>query len=191
MSGQHKGRTCVVVNEKTQITNLAEIIFDDGNRNEFGLIKRGQLAALDMPGWVEKSNACATYRLEEYLQDQRGNGSNMLRTSILSQPRALKKGDVLATGEVVLENPRRGFNSSALIHLDNSGWIELASRIPIALMGNKKFRLPIELVKNYKLATNCKVVKRPVSAELNWVNIFLDSLDCCIETPSCVPLALA
>ncbi len=74
-----------------------------------------------------------TLTLEEYAT---GNGDNYLRTAQLAQPSALRKGDILATGCEVLSEPREGGNGSVLIHITggfNGAWIDVASRIPIAL----------------------------------------------------------
>lgn len=114
----------------------------------------------------------------------------MLRTPYVSHPEALKQGDILATDNVVLEAPRRGFNSSILVHLDAIGWIELAARLPIALKGNEKFKLPIEFVRGDTLITGCLIVKDASSYEVNWTILCLDGENCKIRVPSCIPLAL-
>jgi hypothetical protein len=189
IAGKYEGRTCVIYSEGAQVTDLAKIIFNDGNHNEFGTIKKGELAALDVPGWPNEMRIIP-YGLRQYLEKEKGNGSNSLRTEYVAQPFALKQGDVLATGEVVIEHPRRGYNSSALIHLDKSGWVELAPRLPIALAGNKKFKLPVELSVKNKLITGCRIAERSFSLKANWTKVFLNERNCCIETPSCIPLAL-
>ena len=77
-----------------------------------------------------------TYGFDEYAHEK-GNGQNFLRTDRLSQPKALKIGDVLATGCKVLSEPREGGNGDVLIHLTGgfSGhWTSVPSRIPIALL---------------------------------------------------------
>lgn len=66
-----------------------------------------------------------------------GNGTNMLRTERLAQPKALKIGDMLATGDRVLSEPREGGNGSVFIHLTggfDGHWIDVPARIPIALI---------------------------------------------------------
>jgi hypothetical protein len=78
----------------------------------------------------------STYGFEEHLL-RYGTGENMLRTSRLAQPRALKVGDVLATGDRILSPPREGGNGSVMIHLSggiNGHLIEVPARIPIALL---------------------------------------------------------
>jgi hypothetical protein len=73
---------------------------------------------------------------KEFLHN-RGSGHNRLRTPRLSQPGALKVGDVLATGDSVLSEPREGGNGAVLIHLTggwHGHWISVPARIPIALL---------------------------------------------------------
>ena len=91
------------------------------------------------------------YGFERHLKEY-GNGTNLLRTERLAQPRALKIGDILATGDEVLSNPRVGFNSSVLIHITgglDGHWIELPPRIPIALL-TKEDSAPTELWEYHK-----------------------------------------
>jgi len=90
------------------------------------------------PGWpLYKSQFHSSpYGFEEHLR-RYGLGDNLLRTARIAQPQALKVGDVLATGDKVLSLPRRGFNGSVLIHLTgglDGHWIDVASRLPIALL---------------------------------------------------------
>jgi hypothetical protein len=189
ISGEHKGRSCVIRSESNN-KKLTGVIFNDSDGNRMAVIQKGRLAQLEIPGWPEKIHE-RSYDLREYRRGQQGNGTNMLRTTNLAQPWTLKPNDVLATGDTVVEIPRRGFNSSTLIRLDQIGWIELAPRLPIALWGNKKFRLPMDLRKNDKLATGCLIAEKSASEEVNWTTIFLDRKSCSIEVPSCVPLALS
>ena len=114
----------------------------------------------------------------------------MLRTKTFSQPRAIKLRDVLSTGEVVTAAPRLGFNGSILIQLDESGWVELTPWLPIALQGNRCFKLPIELAKSDMLTTGDIVAKNSFSAIINWTSIFLERGDHQINVPSCIPLAI-
>ncbi len=67
----------------------------------------------------------------------RGSGNNRLRTHYFSQPRVLKKGDVLSTGDRLLSPPREGGNGSVLLHLTggiDGHWISIPARLPIALL---------------------------------------------------------
>ena len=76
------------------------------------------------------------YGLDGHLL-RHGSGANMLRTPRLAQPKALEVGDILATGERVLSPPREGGNGRVLIHLSGKfqgDWIDVAARIPIALL---------------------------------------------------------
>ena len=81
-------------------------------------------------------NIGPTYGFEG-LMENKGSGSNLLRTSRLAQPRALQVGDVLADGSTVLSEPREGGNGSVLIHLAggwDGHWVDVSGRIPIALL---------------------------------------------------------
>lgn len=187
--GEHTGRTCVIHEFKENLDGFSQIIFADNDKDEFMFIETGSLAQLKTPGWPAKIYH-PPYGIKEHFEKHSGAGTNMLRTESIAQPRALKKNDTLATREIVIETPRRGFNSSCLIHLSRVGWVELPPRLPIALLGNKNYRFPIELRKNEKLVTGCSIVKTPNASRLNWVNISLDRENCCIEVPSCIPLVL-
>lgn len=81
-----------------------------------------------------------TQTLEERLRQGNGNHGNWLRTECSAQSGALKKGDVLQTGDVVLSEPREGGNGRVLIHLDgglHGAWMPVPARIPIALQLKK------------------------------------------------------
>jgi hypothetical protein len=76
------------------------------------------------------------YAAKEHLRCY-GNGDNRFRTWRCAQPSALKVGDILPTGDRVLSAPRQGFNGGVFIHLTggvDGHWIEVPSRIPIALL---------------------------------------------------------
>jgi hypothetical protein len=80
---------------------------------------------------------------EEYFHI-RGSGQNRLRTTHLAQPGALKVGDILATGDRVLSEPREGGNGAVLLHLTggfDGRWISVPSRIPISLL-TKEDKVP-------------------------------------------------
>ncbi len=77
-----------------------------------------------------------TQTLQEYLQRGNGNDGNWVRTECSAQPGALRVGDILETGELVLSEPREGGNGRVLIHLEGGlrgTWIAVPARIPIAL----------------------------------------------------------
>jgi len=187
--GEKKGRICVVRETENNNNVYIGVIFVDCGDDRIMVMRKGDLAQLETPGWPEKIHE-RPYGLKEYFEIHKGDGTNMLRTATIVQPRALKTGDVIATGEKVVEEQRMGHNSSSLVRLEKTGWVELAPRLPIALQGNKKFRLPYDLVWNDNLATGCLVVSPPTSFKVNWINIFLDRKNCLIEVPSCIPLAL-
>ena len=76
------------------------------------------------------------YGYEEYLS-RKGDGSNLLRTTRIAQPLALRRGDILANGDRVLATPQNGFNGSVWVLLSggrNGHWIKMAPRLPIALL---------------------------------------------------------
>jgi len=192
-SGENKGKSCVIRGEKEGDSESVLVVFIH-NEKEFNTlvaVKKGELALLDTPGWPEWVHQ-RPYSFADYEQNK-GNGTCMLHTVTLSQPRALIVREMLATGESVVEAPRVGYNSTPLIKLDLSGWVEIAARLPIALLGNKEYRLPGELVKGDVLATGCVVVKDLALSdlsEINWTCIALDNESCRIGVPSCIPLAL-
>lgn len=193
VTGTHKGKECVVrANSLVGRPDLVGVVLtgEGENPNKIVNVRIGALTALETPGWVYDFPYEKPCGLEEYLERYQGNGSNRLRENHVCQPRVIRAGDVLATGETVVEAPRQGWNSSVLIRLDRTGWVEVASRLPIALKGNRKFRLPINLREGDRLVTDCLVVRRPVSSEVNWTNVCLDRESCNIEVASCLPLAL-
>ncbi len=80
------------------------------------------------------------YGYDKFLE-KHGGGQNQLRTPYLSQPRALKPGDRLATGEQILSPSREGFNGEVFIHLAShlpeGIWLGVPSRIAIALLSEE------------------------------------------------------
>ncbi|MCX6703070.1 MAG: hypothetical protein NTV02_00030 [Candidatus Zambryskibacteria bacterium] len=126
-------------------------------------IRRGAISATDrgnyMIGFCPKGSAHASVILEnniplvtnsqEEFSQTLGTGKNMLRTSRLAHPRALRAGDILATGCKVLSEPRDGGNGSVEIHIDHEGcWISVPARIPIALL-TPEDNAPRELLEKY------------------------------------------
>lgn len=102
------------------------------------------------PGWPAY-NYGRPYGFEEHLRKY-GSGVNMLRTVRVAQPQALKRGDILATGERILAEPRQGFNGAVWVKMtggNNGHWIELPSRIPLALL-TEEDNAPDELWKESK-----------------------------------------
>lgn len=192
VSGKHKGKTCVIrrAGSGNQVSVRVALIGDSNGRDRIVSVRRGELAQLETPGWPREIHG-SLCGLQKDLSDQRGNGANTLRTPVLVQSQALEMSDVLATEEIVVDRPRRGYNSSVLIRLDQIGWVELAPRLPVALKGNLKFKFPVELKEHDRLATGRLVVRRPVSTKVDWTGIFLDRQNCRIDVPSCIPLALA
>lgn len=69
--------------------------------------------------------------------ERRGTGENFLRTTRFAQSRALKVGDVLATGERIISTPREGGNGSVLVHLSSHQpqglWFSFPARTALAL----------------------------------------------------------
>ncbi len=92
-----------------------------------------------------------SYGFKEHLIEY-GNGANRLRTKRFSQPSALREGDILATGDRVLSKPQQGVNGGIKIHLTggfDGHWIEVPSRIPLALL-TKEDGAPRELWRRAK-----------------------------------------
>lgn len=189
VSGRHKGKTCVIRVFDIRSVFLG-VVFMDGDLNKIVRMKKCKLAEIETPGWPKKISG-QTYGISEYFEKHEDDGTCMLRTSYFAQPGALKKGDVLASDEIVDQELRQGHNNSTLIHLSRTGWVEPASRLPIALQGNEKFKFPADLKKGDRLVTSCLIVKNPISAKLNWITVFLRKESCDIEVPSCIPLALS
>jgi len=189
VSGTHKGKDCVIRAQSPEDRpDFIGIIFTSKGENlrEIVYVRIGALAALETPGWEDAFPYVKPCCLENH--GRIGDWSNGLRDAFVSQPSVVRKGDVLASGETIVEAPRRGHNSSVLIHLNETGWVEVASRLPLALKGNRKFRFPISLRMGDRLVTVCLVVKQPTSSEVNWTDVCLNGH--CIEIPSCLPLAL-
>lgn len=93
------------------------------------------LAGKELPG-LKLRRWSAPYGFEEHVR-RYGSGDNMLRTTRLAQPCALRVGDILATGDRVLAPPREGGNGSVLLRLTggfNGHWVGVPARIPIALL---------------------------------------------------------
>jgi hypothetical protein len=187
--GEHQGRTCVL-RIASGAKGLVGVVFDDVKTNkEIVYMELGVLSPLETPGWPDQEAYRQPYGLAEHAREF-GNGTNLLRTTDIAQPRALKPCDILASKEMVAQPLRSGYNSSCLVCLDKSGWVELAPRLPLALLGNKKYKFPAQFERGDKLATGCEVKGCSIS-QIGWVSIYLDKEHCEIETPACVPLALA
>ena len=93
------------------------------------------LAGKELPG-LKLRRRSSPYGFEEHVR-RYGSGDNMLRTTRLAQPCALKVGDILATGDKVLSPPREGGNGRVLLHLTggfNGHWVGVPARIPVALL---------------------------------------------------------
>ena len=196
-NGRHQNKICAVLRYffvNMDSGPVAHVAIMESSYNETATIMAKDLESINPPGWPLTERAylefCReVYGFEKYPQ-KKGNGINLLRTENIAQPRAIRIGDVLANG-LKVEKLRMGFNSSVLIGFDNSVWVELAPRLPIALIGNEKFKLPLQLNENDELATECKVVDVRISSKENWINVYLDRETCCIKIPFCIPLALA
>lgn len=79
-----------------------------------------------------------TYGMTEFLKNHSNGASpNMLRTAYCVQPKALRKGDMLATGSKIVEAPRTGKIGRILVCIEHKDmapyWFELPEFIPIAL----------------------------------------------------------
>ena len=187
--GKYAGKVCLILEKDPGPNKPILVTFIDSVKEERTSIPRGYLSRLALPGWSD-DRSDSSYGLAQHFLKKNGSGSNLLfQENCFAQPRALKVGQVLASGEYITRLSRMGRNSSALICLSGSGWVEMAPRLPIALKGNCHFSFPIQLMKGERLVTNCLVMKNSECQQTNWVNIFLEN-DACIDTPSCLPLAL-
>jgi|GEM_PF-5540954 hypothetical protein len=77
-----------------------------------------------------------SYDLQAHLS-KKGSGCNLLRTELVAQPRTLRPGDILATGDRVLALPRDGGNGRVWVLLSGGllgNWVDMASRLPLALL---------------------------------------------------------
>lgn len=185
-TGRYKGKVCNIHKDNFRSRKLALIAIEP---DSLVVVKKKNLAQLNKPGWFDDFPYITTCTLQE---DRKNNSIHCaIRDAHVVQPRAMQMGDVLASGEVVTKKIRRGYNSSVLIHLSKTGWVELAPRLPIALQGNSNFKLASEVRQDDRLATGCCVIEGPASTEANWSNVYLNRVGCCIDTPACIPLALA
>lgn len=188
-AGEHAGKICNILEYYLE-DMTAIVIFTGKDHGKTANIPFKCLSETPVPGFEDDFPFTIQCTLNEYLVSE--CGYCMIRDDLMAQPVTLREGDILATGEIVLEKPRRGIDDSILIHLNQNGWVELAARFPVALQGNTKFGVPNELKQNERLATGCLLVKNPEKAEKkNWMKIFLDLDDYCINIPFCIPLALA
>ncbi len=79
----------------------------------------------------------ATYGLAHYAENVR-NGIYRLRTSSGAHPQALKKGDRLYGGTIVLSEPRTGSDGVTYVHVPQDGnkmgeWLRVPDRLELAL----------------------------------------------------------
>jgi hypothetical protein len=209
-NGSNKGRTCAILvyeegstkpEDVKLVGGFATVAFMDDS-NKAVQEKFTNLSPIEIPGWHHTTTR-ATYGYKEYLQ-RMGNGDNLLRTLGIAQPRTIKEGDILATGERVVSQIRLGFNSSVLIELAENGWVEMPSRIPIALkVGNgqipmdKKlartscFSLPLLLRKREVLVVGDGVLADPHDCKDGWVELTLTGgkNGVVIAVPICIPVA--
>lgn len=118
-----------------------------------------------------------------------GNGDNLLRTELGAQTMALKIGDVLATGERLISNPRTGYNGTVWLHF-NGRFTGIPSRIPIAFQ--TPFALPADLKAGNTLLTEDKVLSDPKSGEDGEVWLLLTGgfTGHLISVPKNIPIAL-
>lgn len=190
-AGFYKGNNCKILQRGFTAKNLAKVIITGKCDGKIVTVQISSLVELDCPGWDRTHVETITYGLDQYFAFEEGNGTNMLRTATIAHPAALQVGDVLSTGEEILSPSRRGYNDSVIVLLGKSRWVEIASRLPLALCGNKKFKLAVELTPGDTLATGCNVVRIYNSFKEHWITVCLDNRDCRIEIPDCIPLALA
>lgn len=94
----------------------------------------------------------SSYGFEEHARRCRFSNVHRLRTTRIAQPRTLKFGDTLGTGDRVLEEPTEGTNG--MINICISGgpngkgkWVEVSAEIPIALLVSED-NAPHEIVQD-------------------------------------------
>ena len=200
IGGRHRGMFCAVLDWKVLPNGLmsrmkvargkTRIAFLNpkigGGQIIFEKVK--YLLQRELPGWDDRVPDNGV-DFETFLEEH-GNGSNRLRTKFVAQPHTLRQGDFLATGTRIIAGQRLGVNSSILLKLSKFGWVELASRLPIALSGskNKTYKMPIDLRKGDILATTCKTDRPSDKLSDEWTKIHIDNTS--ILVPSCVPIAL-
>lgn len=104
----------------------------------------GRIVIRNLLGWPFVNQNEETHGIEEW-QKNRGSGQNLLlRTDCCAQPRALRIGDVLVTGETVLKEPRQGENDQVLVCIsdgdkeDHVEWLSFPSRTALALAPQDK-----------------------------------------------------
>jgi hypothetical protein len=185
--GEHQGRSCVPRVFK-EVKGMVGVAFNDVKTDEIIFVKPEVLSPLETPGWLAQENHQKSYGFAEFAREK-NNGSNLLRTDDIAQPRTLKPCDILASKEIVTQPSRSGYNSSCLVCLDKTGWVELAPRLPLALLGNKNYKFPAQLEWWDELATGC-IVKGWSISQIGWVSVCLDEEHCEIKIPACIPLAL-
>lgn len=185
--GQHAGKLCTVWNDPLKDT-LAEVIFCSEDPKRIVTIEKTNLCKTKFVGWVSPDTT-ESFTLGEYLSSYQGTGHTLVNMPDMAHPQTLRPNDILATGEKIVEVPRRGCNSSILVCLERIGWVEVAPRFIFALEGNKKFKLPGTLKIGDTLVTGCTVEDDSVCTKIGWVCIYVDG--CEFKIPSCIPLALS
>lgn len=193
ISWEHAWRPCVIrnIHGKWESENEVGIYFADTEKEEFIFVDKNLLEQIEIPWWkMDKEHYYRpTETLEKYLA-RWGWYPNRIRDKYISHPEVIKKWDTLANWEFVLEDPRFWFNSSILLRLSTSWWVELAPRLPIALCWNTNYKLAQDLAVWDVLATWCRVVEWPFLWEPYFVYVALDKKTTKIDIPYCVPIAL-
>lgn len=84
--------------------------------------------------WGQKFRTpCVPLGMPDYHKKVENDPEVALRTEHIAQPRALRVGDVLATGCRVTQEPREGGNGAVCIELGGKDWKYLPAHIPIGL----------------------------------------------------------
>ncbi len=122
-----------------------------------------------------------------------------LRTERIAQPKVLKPGDMLATGEVVVRPPRRAHRRGIFLSLSRQReWIIVPDIIPIALhqpddptMG-MNFVMPPNLEVGDRWATGKRILSTPRDgiADLIELHISLGKGGMWVCVPKTIPIAI-
>lgn len=146
---------------------------------------RGREHLAELPFQVSET----PYGLEKHCTSH-GYIGNLLRTDLGAQVNALKPGDILATNEKVLSNPREGGNGTVWIHI-NGRFVGIPSRIPVAFQN--PFALPSDLKVGDTLLTGEEILAEPYEGENGDICIKIDDNPTrgSIPVPKIIPIALS
>lgn len=191
---KNKWRPCVI-RGKNEKNNTLRIFFTDIDWDEFIFLKLSSLEETEIPWWKKRiipHGYSSPYieTLEQY-KTRWWWYPNIIRDWTLCHPKRIKKWDILATWEIIIEEPRDWYNWSVLLLLSRSWWVELAPRFLLALKGNTKFKIAQDLIKWDILATGSTVIDNiKKESEQFWAYIWVNKTDHIFKIPHIIPMAL-